>query len=133
VHALYAAHSGLRYLILLAGIAHLVLCLAGIFGKKTPGKPNQILAVSFMGLIHTQVLLGLVMVVMGRYYPALMGHIFMMIPAAATATTFYSMNKRRPTPSYALALGGTLTTLLLIALGIMSIGRGLFTMTPFAG
>jgi hypothetical protein len=71
------------------------------------------------------------MVAMGRYYPALIGHMVMMIFAAVAAQAAFSVNRRRETPSLQLPLAGVVVALVCIFGGVMSIGRGLFTVSAF--
>lgn len=127
--ALFHAHSGLRFLVLLAGVVNLVLLGAALVQKRPYGKPHRAAGAAFAGLLHLQVLLGLAMVAMGRYYPALVGHIVMMLVAAIAAQVTMSLNRRRATPTVALPLVGVVVALVCITGGVMAIGRGLFTMT----
>ena len=125
------AHSGLRYLVLLAGFATLIYALAGMIVRAPYKKPMRVLATVFAGSLHLQVLVGLALLFTGRFYPALIGHIFLMILAAVVAQVVPSILRRRPEEqrtylphviSAAVALG-------LIWSGVAAIGRGLFTMT----
>jgi vacuolar-type H+-ATPase subunit I/STV1 len=126
---LYYSHSGLRYLVLLAGLGLLVYAAVGLFTRATPGRPLRIVGAVFAGLLHTQVLLGLLMVALGRYYPQLIGHIVLMLLAAVLAQVALSVNRRRPTPGWGLPLVAAAGGLGLIAAGVAAIGRGLFTTT----
>lgn len=127
---LFHAHSGLRFLILLLGVVNVVVLASGLVTKKPFGKVHRILGASFAGSIHLQVLLGLVMVAMGRWYPALIGHLAMMLLAAIVAQAAMTVNRRRATPGMQLPLIGVVVALLCIFGGVMAIGRGLLTMTP---
>ena len=126
---LFHAHSGLRFLILLLGALNIVVLGVGLVRKQPFGTIHRILGVSFAGALHLQVVIGATMVIMGRYYPALIGHMVMMVLAAVLAQVTMSMNRRRPTPGLSLPLAGVVVALLCLAGGVMSIGRGLFTMT----
>ncbi len=53
----------------------------------------------------------------------------MMVLAAVVAQATMSVNRRRPEPTLALPLVGVVIALLCIVGGVMSIGRGLFTVT----
>jgi len=127
---LFQAHSGLRFLILLAGAIALVVYLAGQLQGQKFGKVHRIAGTAYAGLLHTQALLGLVMVALGRFYPALIGHLAMMLTAAVVMQVCLSVNKKRAQPGMLLPLVGTVISLLLIVGGVMAIGRGLFTVTP---
>ena len=129
MNLLFQAHSGLRFVILLDGVIALVMFAMGQLQGQPFGKVHRIVGASYAGLLHLQALLGLSMVVMGRFYPALIGHLVMMLAAAVTMQVCLSVNRKRPQPGFKLPLIGAVVSLLLIVGGIMSIGRGLFTMT----
>jgi hypothetical protein len=126
---LFYAHSGLRYLVLLAGVLAIAYFAFGLATKRPFDKGGRILGASFAGLLHTQVLLGILVLVTRVYYPALIGHIVMMVLAAGAAQGTMSANRRRPQPGFALPLVGVGLALLFIVGGIMAIGRGVFTTT----
>src|SRR5439155_23949534 len=73
--ALFQAHSGLRFLVLLAGAAHVLLCAVSLALKQPYGKPGRILGSAFAGLVHLQVLLGFALVTVRAWYPQLAGHL----------------------------------------------------------
>jgi phosphoglycerol transferase MdoB-like AlkP superfamily enzyme len=125
------AHSGLRFLILALGALNLVVLGLGLAQKKPFGKMHRALGASFAGALHLQVLLGVAMVAMGRYYPALIGHMTMMVLAAVVAQVAMSKNRRRETPGLKLPLIGVAAALFFIVGGVMSIGRGLFSVSSF--
>ena len=127
------AHSGLRYLVLLAAAAHLVVCLLGLAKKQPPGKLNRVLSVVLLSLVHTQVLVGLALVGLGRFFPQLWGHLVPMLMAAAAVTVFPAVNKRRAEPRWSIALVGTLTALALVVTGILALGRSPLAMTVVGG
>ena len=56
---LFAAHSGLRFLVLLAGLFVVLYSLAGFFGKREYSTAMARLAAVFTGLLHLQVLTGI--------------------------------------------------------------------------
>lgn len=122
------SHSGLRYLVLLAGILALAYFAYGLATKRPFDKTGRILGSVFVGLLDLQILLGLAMVFMGLYYPQLMGHLAMMLLAAVVAHVLLVINRKRPTPNWVLPLAGVALALLLIVGGIMAIGRGVFEM-----
>jgi hypothetical protein len=123
------AHSGLRFLILLLAGVNLLLLGVGLAKKSPFGRRERALGSAFAGLLHLQVVLGATMVALGRFYPALAGHIVMMLLAAVSAQVAMSKNRRLPTPGLVLPLVGVLLALMFITGGVMAIGRGLFTMT----
>ena len=121
------AHSGLRYLVLLAGIVALGYALFAVVTARPYDRGIRATAGAFAGLLHLQVLLGFVFLVSGRFYPALIGHIFMMLAAAAAAQVPLSVMRRRPPEERRPMphLVGTALAAVLIWGGILSIGRGL--------
>jgi hypothetical protein len=128
---LFHAHSGFRFLVLLLGVLNVAVLGIGLAQKKPFGPVHRILGSAFAGALHLQVLLGVALVAMGRYFPALIGHMVMMVLAAIIAQTAMSVNRRRPTPGLQLPLVGVVLALLCIVGGVMAIGRGLFTVSPY--
>ncbi|MCP3140154.1 hypothetical protein [Pyxidicoccus xibeiensis] len=126
---IFYAHSGLRYLVLLAGVLAIAYFAFGLATKRPFDKVGRILGASFAGLLHLQVLLGLLVLATRFYYPQLIGHIVMMVLAAVIAQLGMSLNRRRPQPAWGLPLVGVLVAFVFIVGGIMAIGRGVFTTT----
>lgn len=124
---LFQAHSGLRYLVLLAGVVALVLLLAGRFGGKPFGKGARVSTALFTGTLDLQVLLGLGVVAVRPWYGALIGHIVMMVLALIAAHGLRVAVKRADTDArrYTFALLAVIVPLVLIVGGIMAIGRPL--------
>lgn len=120
---LYMAHAGLRYLILVAGLAVLVRAVHGMATGARYDKAMRVLGGVFAGLIHLQVLLGFGLLFTRQFYPALMGHLMLMILAAVVAQIVPSVMRRRPEAerTFAPHLVGTLVALLLIVAGIRAI------------
>ncbi len=125
---LFHAHSGLRYLVLLAGILTLAYTLASAVRGQAWNRAGRAFLASFVGLMDLQVLLGLVLVFVRVFYPALWGHLIMMVLAAVAAHVALALNKRRPPDrqSHWLAAAGSGLALVLIIGGILSIGRPIF-------
>jgi hypothetical protein len=130
---LYYAHSGLRYLVLLVGLVALAYFVWGLATRRAAGRGVRALGAAFGGLLDLQVLLGLVMLVLGRYYPQLIGHIVMMVLAAGAVHGTLAVNRRRPVPGWVLPLVGVALGLVLIIGGIMAIQRTPFSSVPFGG
>ncbi len=122
---LLLAHSGFRYLVLLAGLAVVVYAAFGLITGRDYDKRMRVLSASFTGLIDLTVMLGLANLFTGRFSPQLGGHIVMMVSAAIVAHVVYGIMKRRPPDqqTYVPHLVGALVVLGLIAAGIMAIGR----------
>lgn len=131
---LYHAHSGLRYLVLVAGVIALVVFAIGLFKRHPYGRPARIAGASFTGLLHLQVLLGLALLGLGDWHPAVAGHLMMMLLAAVAAPLALGRAKRSTDArrAHVLALGGTLLVLLLIVGGVMAIGRSPLEARVFA-
>ena len=128
---LYAAHSGLRFLVLVGGLFVILYATVGHFGKREYSAAMARLASVFAGLLHLQVLLGFVVLFTRPFASSLIGHIFMMLGAAAVAQFTTSVVKRRPPKerSYGPHLVGALVAMVFIALGILAIGRGVLQST----
>lgn len=128
LNMLFHAHSGLRYLVLLAALAAIVVLATGLSGKRPYAGAPRIVTAVFSGLVDVQIVLGLAMVVTGLFYPSLLGHILPMLLAAAAAHGL-SVAARKAVDSkraHSLALIGVVLALVFIVLGIAAIGRGPF-------
>jgi len=131
---LFYAHSGLRYLVLLMGLVAVVYFAYGLATKRPVDKSVRIIGSSFAGLLDTQILLGIILLGTGwPFYPALWGHLVMMVLAAGLAHALLVVNRKRPNPGYLLPLIGVGGALLLVIGGILAIGRGLMSTTPIGG
>lgn len=124
---LFHAHSGLRYLVLLAGLLSLGFSLTAALRRQAWNRPGRIFLSIFVGVMDLQVLIGLVLVFVRVFYPALWGHLTMMILATAAGHVALVMNKRRPPEkqSHWVAAVGSGLALILIVGGILSIGRSI--------
>jgi hypothetical protein len=132
MNALFLAHSGLRYLILLDALIALGVFFMGQVKNQPFGPVHRMVGTAYASMLHLQATLGLVMVALGRFYPALIGHIAMMLTAAVVMQVLLIVNRKRPQPGFVLPIIGVVVSLLLITGGIMAIGRGLFQSTPMA-
>lgn len=131
---LFYAHSGLRYLVLLMGLIAVAYFAYGLATKRPVDKSVRIIGLSFAGLVDTQVLLGIILLGSGwPFYPALWGHLVMMVAAAVVAHVLLVLNRKRPQPGYLLPLIGVGGALLLILGGIMAIGRSPLVSTKLGG
>lgn len=125
---LFHAHSGLRYVVLLAGLLALAYSLTAAFRNDDWDRPGRTFFSIFVGVMDLQVLLGVILIFVRAFYPALWGHLTMMIVAAVIGHVALALNKRRPPErqSHWLAVAGTALPLFLVVGGIMSIGRSVF-------
>jgi len=131
MNALFHAHSGLRYVVLLFALVNIVVLAIGIATKKPFGKLHRALGASFAGTLHLQVIIGVAVALTRQYYPALIGHFAMMFMAAGVAQACMSINRRKPQPTLTLPLIGIVIALALICGGIMAIQRGILQSTAF--
>ena len=131
MNAVFAAHSGNRYLVLLAAAVALAVLLYGSLTHKPYGRGARISTAAFTGLLDLQFLLGVILVALGRFYGALIGHIMMMLLAVAVAHGTSVMARKRTDhrQAHTLALVGVVLALVLIWGGVSSIGRTLFQST----
>ena len=128
---LFAAHSGLRFLVLAGGLFVILYAAVGVFGKREYSSAMARLATVFTGLIHLQVAVGVAVLFIRPFSTMLIGHIFPMIAAAVVAQVTTSVVKRRPPDarSYGPHLVGAVLALAFMALGVMAIGRGVLQST----
>lgn len=125
---LFHAHSGLRYLVLLSGLLVLTFSLTSALRGHEWDRPGRLFLGIFVGLLDLQILMGLILIIVRVFYPALWGHLSMMILAAVVAHVALIMNKRRPPErqSHWVAVVGSGLALVLIVGGILAIGRPIF-------
>ncbi|MEO7522216.1 MAG: hypothetical protein ABIW79_10395 [Gemmatimonas sp.] len=131
MNILYQAHSGLRYLVLLAGLAAIIALAIDLSNKRQSSMARGI-AAAFTGLLDVQLLLGIALVIGGVYYGALMGHLMMMILAVAAAHATSILAKREADAKKATIarLAGVIAALVLIVVGITAIGRNVMGSLP---
>ena len=99
------AHSGLRYLVLLAAAIVLIKSVIGWFGNTSYEKFDKIIAPAYVGLMHLQLLIGLLLYFVyspfvtynmsdkvSRYWSV--EHIAMMILAVVAAQVGRSISKK---------------------------------------
>jgi len=126
METLFAAHSGLRYLVLLAGVVALAWFGWGKLAGRPFVRPAPALLAAFTGLFDLQLLLGLALLVGGRRPPAVWGHVALMLSAAVVLHVLGRVHKRRPEPrGHGLPLLAVALTLVFVVVGILSIGRAI--------
>jgi hypothetical protein len=120
----FTLHSTVRYLVLLVALATLIVAFTGWRRAAAPASERGLM-MAFVGLVDVQVLLGLVLLALLPFYGALIGHIVMMVLAAAAAHTGSVLARRRePGRSGSPVRAATVAvTLILIVGGIMAIQR----------
>jgi heme A synthase len=131
---LYHAHSGLRFLVLMAGVLALGILAWGMIRKRPYDRLPRLGTMAFVGLLDLQVLLGLALVFLGIWYPALMGHLLLMILAvvAAHLAAVLARGSTEPGKAHRIALAGVVLALLLVVGGILAIRPGVFHVAPRA-
>ena len=132
IDALFHAHSGLRFLVLLAAVVALVVQAMGVFGRRPYERPSRISMAAFTGLLDLQVVLGIALVVLGCFvYGALMGHLMMMLLAAGAAHGCSTFARRQADArrAHIVSLVGVALALAIIVGGIGAIGRTPITST----
>lgn len=118
-------HSGLRYIVILLGIAGILYALWGLVRRKPYDDRMMSLATWFALSLHVQVISGFALLVSGRFSPALIGHIFMAFMAAAVAQIVSSVTRRKPPEqrTWLPHIIGNVVALALFAGTIIAIGR----------
>jgi hypothetical protein len=133
VSFLYQAHSGLRFVVLLAGLTMVAMCFAGLMQKQPFSKAGRIVGAVFSGSLQLQVVIGAALALMGLWMPRDIGHVVMMVAAAVLAQVMLSKNRRAAQPNWVRPLIGVGGALVLISAGIFAIGRMPWAMTAFGG
>lgn len=123
---LFHAHSGLRYLVLLACFVLLVVAAVGLARRARTGKAVRIAGAAFVGLYDLQVLLGLVLLTMWPWYPKLGVHLGLNLAGAVVAHVLLVLARRRPERGHLYALLAAAVPLVLVVGALHAIGRGLF-------
>ncbi|HEU0012648.1 MAG TPA: hypothetical protein VFQ45_03155 [Longimicrobium sp.] len=130
MNVLFQAHSGVRYLVLLAAVAAIAAFAYFWSTGREYGRSSRIAARLFTGVLDLQVLLGIGVILTGTWYARLMGHVGMMVGAAIAAHALLVLGRKRAERdakrAHALSLAGVVLALALIVGGIMAIGRGVF-------
>ncbi len=118
------AHSGVRYLVLLLGLLALVQAGVAVARGQPYDRTGRAMMSAFVGVLDLQLLLGVITVFTRPFFPALIGHIAMMVVAVAFAH-FASVRTRRrePATAYRFQAVAVLIVLVLIVGGILAIGR----------
>lgn len=124
---LFHAHSGLRYLVLLAGAAAFLYTLIAALRSRPWDRAGRVLMSVFVGVLDLQILLGVFLIFVWPFYPALWGHLTMMVLAAAVAHVASVVNRRRAVErrSQMTAALGAAGALILLIGGIAAIQRSI--------
>ena len=119
------AHSGLRYLVLLAGLATVVWGIRLLVGGRHHDDRLYNLAATSRLLLALNVFLGVAVLFSGRFYPAVGLHIVAMLFALATGWIVPTVMRRRPEEERTVVpyMVGVGVSLGLVATGILLLGR----------
>ena len=124
MEALLATHSGIRYLVLLAGVVAVAVHLAAWLGKGGEGRAGRVATAVFAALIDLQIVIGLTLFFAGDRPPGIVAHLAPIVAAAAVVHATSIVHRRRPRPL--LPLVATLVALAGIAVGILAIRESIF-------
>ena len=122
-------HSGLRYLILLAGLAVIAYALRGVALKQPHDKTMKRLAITFRSLMDVTLFSGIVMVTVGYNFSADAGmHVVLMMLATVVSHVVPAVMRTRKQQErtlmpYAVA---TAVVVALVIVGTLSLGRPAF-------
>lgn len=130
---LFQLHSGLRYLVLLAGVAALAYYAFGLITRRSPDRTARALGATYVGMLDLQIVVGVALALSGRWSPIVIGHLVMMLLAAITAHGLFVISRRSARPGFGLPLIAVSVALVLIVGGILAIGRGPLTSTTGIG
>lgn len=123
---LFHAHSALRYLALLAGLAVIGYALRGAVTKRPHDKSMKNLAITFRLLMDATLFLGIAMIMTGYgFYNDLGMHVVLMTLATVVSHVVPAVMRKRPQAerSYLPYAVATSAALGLVALGTVVIGR----------
>lgn len=123
MRALYHAHSGLRYLVLLAAVAALIALAHALVTRRTP-RVARAIATTFAVLLSLQVLLGIGLVMGGLFSDSIVGHLALMVLATVIThgTALVAQRASTDRRELVIRLAGIALALALITAGIMAIG-----------
>lgn len=120
---LFHAHSGLRYLVLLAGAIALLWFLYGWIARQPWRAPAPAALAAFIGLLDLQALLGIVMFIGGPRAPGSIAHLAHMLGAVLLVHLASVLHRRRITPGFGLPLLAVTLAMALIVLGIHALNK----------
>ena len=129
-NVLLHAHSGLRFLVLLAGGIALAMMVWGVSAPRPYAGQSRASMAVFAGALDLQVLIGIALLFVRPFYGALMGHILMLFAAVAVvhALSVFARKQEDARRAHTIALAGVALALLLIVGGIMAIRPNPFSM-----
>ena len=122
---LFHAHSGLRYLVLLAALVALAYLLRGRLARRPWDNGARVVGAVFTGLLGLQGLLGIGVALARPWHASYIGHIVMMVLALGAAHGLLGSSRRLADDHarYGRALLAVVVPIVLIVAGILAIGR----------
>jgi hypothetical protein len=132
---LFHAHSGLRFLVMLAAVIAIAVLVWGWSSRRAYAGQARASVAVFLASLDLQVLIGVGLLLTRPFYGALIGHLVLMFAALAVGhgLSVYARRRTDPRQTHAIALAGVALALLLVIGGIMAIRDSPFRMTPGAG
>jgi heme A synthase len=126
MNILFAAHSGLRYLVLLAALSA-IIALAYSLATGRSFAAARTLATSFVGLLDLQIVLGIGLIMGGVFPDAVTGHLILMVLAAVVTHAAFIVGQKSSSDRSELGirLAGIVLALALMVGGIMAIGQSI--------
>lgn len=123
---LFAAHSGIRYLVLAAWLVAVAVEVIGIANTDRT-RPKRLAGAAFVGILDVQVVLGVLVLLTRTFYGQLLGHVILMLLAAFTAHGFALVHRSRAPEQRrrGFMLVGYVIVFFLVFAGIKAIGRPL--------
>jgi len=130
---LYHAHSGLRYLVLLAAFGAMV-SLAYALAMGRADRSARVMPTAFTGLLDLQVLLGIGLVIGGVFPDAAVTHLALMVVALVVTHASSVLARRASTErrEMTIRLVGIVLALGLIIGGITALGRSVLGSAPMS-
>ena len=122
---IFHAHSGLRYLALLAGLAVIAYGIRALLGKKGHDDTLYNLAGIYRLIMDVTLFLGVALLFTGRFYPAVGTHMVVMLFATLIAHIVpLVMRKREPEERTVMPyVVATAVSLVLVVVGTVMLGR----------
>ena len=126
---LFHLHSGLRYLVLLAGLAVIAYALWGVATKRTHDATVKKLAITFRARMDVTLFSGIVMVTVGYNFDANAGlHVVLMMLATVVSHIVPAVMRKRKQEQRTLLPYAVATAIVLgmVIVGTLSLGRPAF-------
>ncbi|MBE2183099.1 MAG: hypothetical protein IAE89_06720 [Anaerolineae bacterium] len=121
------AHSGFRWIVMLAAVVALVYMIYGLVTRRAYDRRAGLVMTIFVRCIEIQWLLGLILIVLkaialGGFLPAWWGHLILMTVAVVVAHMYMGFKRRPDNIRYVIGLVAIIAVLVLIILGVMALG-----------